>query len=101
MLPLAPVAFSLTCPAVRPRGVGSVSAAQDETASLTRLEKQLERQRALIRKALAEVTPIGQKTVRGSLTSDMIHDHDETMASEGDDDQEGDDDNGEEDAELE
>jgi hypothetical protein len=31
----------------------------------------------------------------------MIHDHDETMASEGDDDQEGDDDNGEEDAELE
>jgi|TARA_B110000977_G_scaffold76407_2_gene103128 hypothetical protein len=41
-------------------------------------------QRSLIRKALADVQPIGQKTVRGSLTNDMIHDHDDTMASEED-----------------
>ena len=54
-------------------------------------------QRARIRTALADVQPIGQKTVRGSLTNDMIHDHDDTMASEDDDL----DDPGEDEAELE
>jgi hypothetical protein len=54
-------------------------------------------QRARIRKALADVQPIGQKTVRGSLTNDMIHDHDDTMASEDDEL----DDPGEDEAEFE
>ena len=46
---------------------------------------------------MADVQPIGQKTVRGSLTNDMIHDHDDTMASEDDEL----DDPGEDEAEFE
>jgi hypothetical protein len=44
MLPLAPVAFPLTFPAVRPRGIGAASVLQDETTALTLLETELERQ---------------------------------------------------------
>jgi hypothetical protein len=124
MLPLAPVAFPLTCPAVRPRGLGGAFVAPDQATALARLENELERQvrpestrpgrsaretrivppdpplpsqRARIRTALADVQPIGQKTVRGSLTNDMIHDHDDTMASEDDEL----DDPGEDEAEFE
>ena len=39
-------------------------------------------QRALIRKALADCPPVGQKTVRGTLTNDMMRDADDGMASE-------------------
>ena len=39
-------------------------------------------QRELIRKALADCPPVGQKTVRGTLTNDMMHDADDGMASE-------------------
>lgn len=108
MLPLAPIVFPLTCPPVRPRGVGAVCADADEAATLRRLEGELEvqvceallfhfsflfiplsvfpptprthsleslslsylcSQRAVIRKALAEMLPLGQKTVRGSLNA--------------------------------
>ena len=44
MLPLAPVSFPLTRPAVRPRGISGSSVVHDETASLKRMEKELERQ---------------------------------------------------------
>lgn len=44
MLPLAPVAFPLTCPAVRPRGLGGASVAPDQVTALVRLENELERQ---------------------------------------------------------
>ena len=44
MLPLAPMVFPLTCPPVRPRGVGAVCADADEAATLCRLETQLELQ---------------------------------------------------------
>jgi hypothetical protein len=44
MLPLAPVAFPLTCPAVRPRGLGGASVAPDQATALARLENELERQ---------------------------------------------------------
>ncbi|ACO66357.1 predicted protein [Micromonas commoda] len=77
MLPLAPVCFPLTCPPVAPRGVGATCADADETASLRRLEHELEvqvRQRSLIRKALADVTPMGQKTTRGVVGNDMVTD---------------------------
>ena len=42
MLPLAPIVFPLTCPPVRPRGVGAVCADADEVAALQRLENELE-----------------------------------------------------------
>ena len=42
MLPLAPLVFPLTCPVVRPKGVGAVCADADEAATLRRLETQLE-----------------------------------------------------------
>ena len=44
MLPLAPVVFPLTCPAVRPRGLGGASVAPDQATALARLENELERQ---------------------------------------------------------
>lgn len=44
MLPLAPVAFPLTCPAVRPRGLGGAFVAPDQATALARLENELERQ---------------------------------------------------------
>jgi hypothetical protein len=44
MLPLAPLAFPLTCPAMRPRGVGAVCHDADESAVLARLEAELEAQ---------------------------------------------------------
>ena len=48
------------------------------------------RQRSLIRKALADVTPMGQKTTRGVVGNDMVTDEvDNAMddvASEPDDD---------------
>ena len=39
-------------------------------------------QRELIRKALADCPPVGQRTVRGTLTNDMMRDADDGMASE-------------------
>ena len=83
MLPLAPVSFPLTCPSVAPRGVGATCADADEAASLNRLEHELEVQRSLIRKALADVTPMGQKTTRGgTVINDTVHDDiDQTMDS--------------------
>jgi len=139
MLPLAPLAFPLTCPAMRPRGVGAVCHDADESAMLARLEAELEAQvsaagcrvahvssfpflclalagesearamrgatgnrgdtrwpwcrgldygltllcvsmflfgsqRAAIRTAYADTAPLGQKTVRGSLTEMMQDD---------------------------
>lgn len=44
MLPVAPVAFPLTCPPVRPRGVGALCVDADEANTLTRLETELELQ---------------------------------------------------------
>ena len=40
MLPLAPVAFPLTCPAVRPRGLGGAFVAPDQATALARLENE-------------------------------------------------------------
>ena len=42
MLPLAPLVFPLTCPVVRPKGVGALCPDADEAATLRRLETQLE-----------------------------------------------------------
>ena len=44
-------------------------------------------QRAVIRKAMAEVVPLGQKTVRGGL-NEMVNDVDEVSPEDDDDDEE-------------